>query len=318
MERVIDRFDKYMVTKNLNDNKVTRQLGLSTGLLGKSRKKGTDLSKKNVEKILNFYTDLNNVWLLTGQDKMLKTEKTSNFKDIETTPTTHPDQSERIARLEFELKFHKELLADKERIIELLEHKAERLFDGVVKNPQTIKEPLELQFILDKQFSHYLDIKNQYLNADKEKVAKAVFRSNDLKQFCNIIGERNVSFSLSNVRDIWTAKATKKGKELQKIKFIVYPEIAGYYSGQITKKVEAIFNFAKKQGCDIVYFEGFPGRHEEEYEQIDLDNAYDKMQGYAKEVKFLTIAELMTQTIYWEDEEVPPKMQKISREIVTY
>ena len=63
----IDRFDKYMKYKGLNDNKVTIQLALSVGTLGKSRKSDRDLSDKVIEKILNFYTDLNRVWLLTGE-----------------------------------------------------------------------------------------------------------------------------------------------------------------------------------------------------------------------------------------------------------
>lgn len=68
--RRIDRFDKYMNSKGLNDNKVTLQLGLTVGLIGKSRKEGRDLSDKVIEKILNFYTDLNRVWLLTGEGEM--------------------------------------------------------------------------------------------------------------------------------------------------------------------------------------------------------------------------------------------------------
>jgi hypothetical protein len=71
VEKKITRFDKYMHIKGLNDNKVTTTLGLSTGLLGKSRLEGRDLSDKVVEKILNFYTDLSKVWLLTGEGEML-------------------------------------------------------------------------------------------------------------------------------------------------------------------------------------------------------------------------------------------------------
>lgn len=70
--RKIDRFDKYMEAKGLNDNKVTNELSLSIGLLGKSRKENRDLSDKVVEQILNFYTDLNKVWLLTGEGEMLQ------------------------------------------------------------------------------------------------------------------------------------------------------------------------------------------------------------------------------------------------------
>lgn len=68
----IDRFDEYMSVKHLNDNKVTMDLGLSIGTIGKSRKEGRDLSDKVVEQILNFYTDLNRAYLLAGEGEMLK------------------------------------------------------------------------------------------------------------------------------------------------------------------------------------------------------------------------------------------------------
>ena len=71
MERTIDRFDVYMASVGLNDNKVTVQLGLAIGLIGKSRKPGRDLSRSTIEKILNYYTDLNGKWLLTGEGSML-------------------------------------------------------------------------------------------------------------------------------------------------------------------------------------------------------------------------------------------------------
>lgn len=72
MERKIDRFDKYMKYSNLNDNKVTVALGLSVGTIGKSRKPGRDLSDNVIELILNQYTNLNRIWLMTGEGEMLK------------------------------------------------------------------------------------------------------------------------------------------------------------------------------------------------------------------------------------------------------
>ena len=71
MTRAIDRFDAYMASAGLNDNKVTVQLNLAVGLIGKSRKPGRDLSRPVIEKILAYYTDLNGVWLLTGEGEML-------------------------------------------------------------------------------------------------------------------------------------------------------------------------------------------------------------------------------------------------------
>ena len=85
MNRKIDRFDKYIKYKKLNDNKVTVSLGLSVGTLGKSRKEGRDLSQKVIEQILNFYTDINKVWLLTGEGEMLNT---SDHPPIEIEPVS--------------------------------------------------------------------------------------------------------------------------------------------------------------------------------------------------------------------------------------
>ena len=91
MERKVERFDKYMKYKGLNDNKVTNSLGLSVGTLGKSRKENRDLSDRNIESILKFYTDLNRTWLLTGEGEMLtgtQTEQTiqSSTDDVHLIP----------------------------------------------------------------------------------------------------------------------------------------------------------------------------------------------------------------------------------------
>lgn len=69
--RKIDRFDKYMKFRGLNDNKVTVQLGLSNGVLAKSRKPNRDLSDRIIEKIKNFYSDLDIYWLETGEGEMI-------------------------------------------------------------------------------------------------------------------------------------------------------------------------------------------------------------------------------------------------------
>ena len=82
--RRIDRFDEYMTAKHLNDNKVTMDLGLSIGTIGKSRKDGRDLSDKVVEQILNFYTDLSRSYLLAGEGEMLKTGRSHPVEGYET------------------------------------------------------------------------------------------------------------------------------------------------------------------------------------------------------------------------------------------
>lgn len=79
--RRIDRFDKYREYKHLSDNKVSLAVGLSNGVIGKSRQANRDLSDMAIEKILQFYTDLNRDWLLYGEGEMLL--KSSDIDDEE-------------------------------------------------------------------------------------------------------------------------------------------------------------------------------------------------------------------------------------------
>lgn len=79
------RFDKYMQTKGLNDNKVTIDCNLSQGLLGQARAGKSDLGNSTVNKILNIYQDLNRVWLLTGEGSMLTASNSST--SVPNTPT---------------------------------------------------------------------------------------------------------------------------------------------------------------------------------------------------------------------------------------
>ena len=70
-----------MEYKGLNDNKVTLDLGISVGTIGKSRKEGRDLSDKSIELILNKYQDLDKIWLLAGEGNMLRDNFSYSIKD---------------------------------------------------------------------------------------------------------------------------------------------------------------------------------------------------------------------------------------------
>ena len=65
------RLDKYINYRDLNDNKISVQAGISNGLIGKGRKSG-GFSLKNVEKLLRAYPELSADWLLTGNGQMLR------------------------------------------------------------------------------------------------------------------------------------------------------------------------------------------------------------------------------------------------------
>lgn len=116
----IDRFDKYMKVKRLNDNKVTVDLGLSVGTIGKSRKEGRDLSDKVVEQILNFYTDLNPVYLLTGEGEMLKGGTIIQRMGNNCAHNTQLAGGSNEDLMQMEIDHLKELLQEKERVIQIL------------------------------------------------------------------------------------------------------------------------------------------------------------------------------------------------------
>lgn len=132
MIRAIDRFDAYMASSELNDNKVTVQLGLTVGLIGKSRKPGRDLSRPVIEKILSHYTDLNGVWLLTGEGEMLKT--TSESKNpMESKPEAESPLIEYLQRKIAELEGKIEQLNDEKA--ELLQENAVLKYENMMLIP---------------------------------------------------------------------------------------------------------------------------------------------------------------------------------------
>ena len=70
--RRVDRLDKYLSHKGITEYRATKDAGLSKGTITKSREENRDLSNKTVEKLVEVYSDLNRVWLLTGEGEMLK------------------------------------------------------------------------------------------------------------------------------------------------------------------------------------------------------------------------------------------------------
>jgi len=68
------RLDVYMDYKGLNDHKLSLETGISNGLIGKARKRGS-LSGQNISKLINTYKDLSADWLFRGEGNMIKNEE---------------------------------------------------------------------------------------------------------------------------------------------------------------------------------------------------------------------------------------------------
>ena len=98
------RFDNYMIYKDLNDNKISVEAGISNGLIGKARKRGS-LSLENISKLLYAYPELSGDWLLTGKGTMLKSEVKSecDCNELENLKKINDLQDFKIKALEQEI-----------------------------------------------------------------------------------------------------------------------------------------------------------------------------------------------------------------------
>lgn len=165
MERKIDRFDKYMIVKGLNDNKVTLKLSLSIGTLGKSRKEGRDLSDRVIEQILNNYTDLNKVWLMTGEGEMLITDYTESKATINEPTPVYGKHSETLVESQARLiRIQEQLMHNNTKLVETNSKITEQMIELFNKQGQ-----MESKMILEEMKRDIDQIKREIKNAPAQE-----------------------------------------------------------------------------------------------------------------------------------------------------
>ena len=71
MGKKYNRLVNYATVKGLTLAKISREVGISSGLLSKGAKENADISDSVCLKISEIFTDLNKRWLLTGVGEML-------------------------------------------------------------------------------------------------------------------------------------------------------------------------------------------------------------------------------------------------------
>lgn len=69
--RPINRLYTYIESKGIKPTRLEKDIGLSNGYLGTAKKRGSDLGTGVLEKIVDYCSDLNLNWLLTGRGYML-------------------------------------------------------------------------------------------------------------------------------------------------------------------------------------------------------------------------------------------------------
>lgn len=82
---VSERVGQYMAKKGISYYAFENSIGASRGSISKAVKEGKSIGSQVLENILSIYTDLNPVWLLTGQGNVfVDNEEILNNKHIET------------------------------------------------------------------------------------------------------------------------------------------------------------------------------------------------------------------------------------------
>jgi len=121
----IDRLFQYFDYKGIKPTAFERKCGLSNGYLSLTLKRKGDIGSKIVDTIINNCPDLSQEWLMMGKGQMIQEIKPNS-------EVTDSPQSE-IEYLKREIQMVRELLKEKERLIEKLEPLAD----------QVLKEMLE-------------------------------------------------------------------------------------------------------------------------------------------------------------------------------
>lgn len=70
--KIIHRIFKYLEYKKIAPTRAEREVGVSNGYLGVQLKKEGDIGEGQLCKFIEYYRDINPLWLLTGEGSMIK------------------------------------------------------------------------------------------------------------------------------------------------------------------------------------------------------------------------------------------------------
>lgn len=84
--KAIDRFYEYLAEKSLKPTNVEKEIGLSNGYLSAQKKRNADMGEGMMLKVIDYFQDINPMWLLTGEGNMLKDANPSLADLVRTDP----------------------------------------------------------------------------------------------------------------------------------------------------------------------------------------------------------------------------------------
>nr|DAO47555.1 MAG TPA: SOS-response transcriptional repressor [Caudoviricetes sp.] len=122
---IIERIYQLIDYKKDSVYKISKEIGVSNGYFSKTKAKNGSVGGDIIEKIVNYYTDVNVEWLITGEGSMLKQEHA---------PQAKPPDDKYLMLLEEHNKTLKEQLKDKEEKEALYKEKIQELQQRIQTN----------------------------------------------------------------------------------------------------------------------------------------------------------------------------------------
>lgn len=123
--KAINRFYKYLAEKSLKPTAIEKEIGLSNGYLSAQKKRGADMGEGMMLKVIDYFRDINPLWLLTGEGPMLRDSKNPEESKLGCTPNATPisGQSDAVTlRLMDKLDEKDNIIKEKESKIDHLNH----------------------------------------------------------------------------------------------------------------------------------------------------------------------------------------------------
>lgn len=125
--RLIDRIFAYLENKRISPYAFERECGIANGYLQKQKKGKGTIGSEILEKISEKHKELSLSWLITGKGKMLEDHdyvRTEPASLSETAPE-YVSSEATIRNLREKISILEKSLADKEKIITLLENRTQ-------------------------------------------------------------------------------------------------------------------------------------------------------------------------------------------------
>lgn len=80
--KAIDRLYQYLDFKGIKPSVFEKEISFSSGYLSVQRKRNADMGESQLTKVINYFDDLNPIWLLTGDGNMIRCDNnTYNIED---------------------------------------------------------------------------------------------------------------------------------------------------------------------------------------------------------------------------------------------